>query len=118
VTYGEVSKGIIDRTIAFDSTIHQMMNGKWLIPWNADELGEIMPRKPYNGFYHQMIQQTRVEEEDTKGRIVARWRKNKNADHWHHADMFAWCASLRTATLVIPPHISRAFQEGGSLVAT
>jgi hypothetical protein len=79
-------------------------------------LGEEMPRRDWNSFYHHLIQQVRVEEEDAKGRITARWQKNKNPDHWHHADMFAFIATLGKPQLRIPATISRAMQRAGSPV--
>ena len=116
VKYGEAGKVIIDRTMAFDSTIHQVMHGKYVLPKEARQLGEQMPKLAYNGFYHQMCQQVREEYEDTKGRTVARWRRNKNPDHWHHADMFAFIASLRQPKLIVPRIMGRAMQEAGSLI--
>lgn len=116
VVYGQPTKVTIDRTMAFDSVIAQMMDGNYVLPWHARELGEPMPRRDYNGFYHQMIQMVRVEEEDTKSRIVASWKKNKNMDHWHHASMFAYVATLRRPSLRINAGISSAFKDAGSLV--
>ncbi len=115
--WGEANKVNIDRTLAFDSTIHQMMTGQYVLPVDARMLGEEMPRRDYNAFYSHMMQMVRVEEEDTKGRIVASWQKNKNADHWHHADMFAFTATLRQPTLTIPVNISKALQNAGTPVA-
>lgn len=115
--YGEAGKVIIDRTLAFDSTIFQMMTANYILPAHARILGEEMPRRDYNGFYHHMTQQVRVEEEDAKGRITARWQKNKNPDHWHHADMFAFIATLKKPKLIIPASISRALRKAGSPVA-
>lgn len=115
--HGEAGKVIIDRTMAFDTTIDQYMHGKVHLPQDANEIGEYLPNRPYNGFYYQMIQQVRVEEEDTKGRIVARWKKNKNKDHWHHADMFEFVATLRKPSLVIPSGISSALKEAGGVAA-
>jgi hypothetical protein len=116
VKYGEAGKCVIDRTMAFDSTINQFMNGNVLLPPDARELGELMPRRDHNGFYHQLIQMVRVEEEDTQGRMVARWKKNKNPDHWHHADMFAFIASLKKPSLDISSDILSMLEKGGSLV--
>lgn len=113
---GESNKVIIDRTLAFDSVIHQMMTGGYVLPPEARELGEPMPRRDYNGFYSHMIQMVRVEEEDTRGRIVASWKKNKNKDHWHHASMFAFVATMKKPSMIIMPEISRAFKKAGSLV--
>jgi hypothetical protein len=114
ITYGEATKVIIDRTLAFDSTISQMMTGKYILPPEARELGENMPRRDYNGFYSHMIQMVRVEEEDTRGRVVATWQKNKNADHWHHADMFAFIATLRRPRMAAPANAVKALQRAGS----
>jgi hypothetical protein len=116
VKFGEAGKVIIDRTMAFDSVIHQVMNGNYVLPKEARELGESMPRLEYNGFYHQMIQQVREEYDDTKGRTVARWRRNKNPDHWHHADMFAFIATLRQPTLVIPKDMGNTLRAAGGFV--
>lgn len=116
VVYREPTKVTIDRTMAFDSVISQMLDGNYILPWDARELGEIMPRRDYNGFYHQMTQQVRVEEEDTKSRIVASWKKNKNPDHWHHASMFAYIATLRKPQLRVSAGIQKAFHDAGSMV--
>jgi hypothetical protein len=114
--YGEAGKVVIDRTMAFDTVIQQYIEGRVHLVPNARDLGEYLDRRDYNGFYYQMIQQVRVEEEDAQGRIVARWKKNKNQDHWHHADMFEAIATLRQPTLEIPTSIVQAFQRSGSLV--
>lgn len=116
VVYGEPSKVIIDRTLAFDTVINQMMTGNYILPHGARELGEVMPRRDYNAFYSHMIQMVRVEEADTRGRIVASWQKNKNADHWHHAHMFSVVAALKKAYMSVPPSISTAFKKAGSPV--
>lgn len=112
----EAGKCVIDRTMAFDTVINQYMRGNVLLPPNARELGEYLQRRDYNGFYSHMIQMVRVEEEDTQGRIVARWKKNKNPDHWHHADMFAMIASLRKPSLDISRDVLRMIEKGGNLV--
>lgn len=116
--FGEPGKATIDRTLAFDSVIHDMMTGNCILPPEARMLGAEMPRRDYNAYYHHMMQQVRVEEEDASGRIIARWQKNKNPDHWHHAKMFAKCASLGRPQLVVTGNISRAFKKAGSLVGT
>jgi hypothetical protein len=105
----------IDRTLAFDTVISHMMNGATVLPANARELGEAMPMKPWNGLYHHLIQQVRVEEENTKGQLIARWKRNKNPDHWHHAMMFATVALLKNAPLQVPAGFSKAV-GGRSLV--
>jgi hypothetical protein len=116
--YKEAAKCVIDRTMAFDSVISQYMNGNVILPTNARELGELHTRKDYNGFYWQMIQMVRVEEEDTQGRTVARWKKNKNPDHWHHADMFNFIATMKRPSLDISHGILEMLERGGSLVAS
>jgi hypothetical protein len=114
--YRKPTKVIIDRTLAFDTVISRMMTGGFVLPAEARELGEQMPRRDYNGYYAHMIQMVRVEEEDARGRIVARWAKNKNPDHWHHAHMFALVASLKKASLSVPPQLSNAIKNAGTLV--
>lgn len=116
-SFGEPGKVIIDRTLAFDSEVHQMMNGLYILPPESRMLGFEMPRRDYNAFYHHMIQQVRIEEEDANGRIVARWQKNKNPDHFHHADMFSLVATMRKPSVSIPSSVQRAFQKAGNPIA-
>lgn len=116
VVYREPTKVIIDRTLAFDSTIQQVMTGNYILPFGARELGEVMPRRDYNGFYSHMIQQVRIEEEDARERIVASWHKSSKPDHWHHADMFAYIATLRKPRLSVNPKALSAFQRAGNPV--
>ena len=113
---GEAGRVNIDRTMAFDQVIKDFMDGKIAWPFSARDLGELLQRRDFNGLYYQMIQMVRVEEENTRGTIVARWRKNRNADHWHHAQMFSRIAMMRRAALQIPSSISQAFDRAGSLV--
>jgi hypothetical protein len=115
-SYREPNKVIIDRTLAFDTLIHDMMNGRAILPHGARELGEEMPRRDYNGYYSHMIQMVRVEEPDTRGRIVASWQKNNKPDHWHHAKMFSWIASMRRAPLTSSPAVVNAIKSAGSPV--
>lgn len=110
---GEAGHVTIDKTMALDTVVQDMLQGRVILPPDARDLGENMPQKPYNGLYHQMIQMVRVEEEDTKGNIVARWKKNRNADHWHHAAMFATVAEQIAPRLVVPAGISSMFARGG-----
>jgi hypothetical protein len=110
----ETPKVNIDRTMAFDSVIQQYMTGNVILPPEAREIGEYLPRLPYNSYYYHMLQMARVEEEDAQGRIVARWKKNKNPDHFHHADMFSFIATLKGPGLSIPSEISDSLQ--GSFV--
>jgi len=117
VKHGEAAKVVIDRTMAFDTVIKSYLDGHVILPAEARMLGEEFSRKDFNGFYYQMCQMVRVEEEDTTGRIVARWKKNKNADHWHHADMFELIATLQKPSLEISSDVLRAFEKAGSLAA-
>jgi hypothetical protein len=116
VTYREPNKVIIDRTLAFDTVINDMTMGMCILPHGARELGEPMPRRDYNAYYSHMIQMVRVEEPDTRGRIVASWVKNKNPDHWHHAKMFSWIASTRRAPMGVPAKAARAMRNAGTPV--
>jgi hypothetical protein len=117
VKHGEAGKVVIDRTMAFDTVIKDFIDGNVILPSNARELGEYVNRRDYNGYYAQMIQMVRVEEEDTVGRLVARWKKNRNPDHWHHSDMFARIAMFNAPSLTISKSISEAFDESGSVIA-
>jgi len=108
---GEPGYVTIDRTMALDGFIRDMVDGAVVLPPNARELGEHMPGKPHNGFYHQLTQMVRVEEENARGNIVARWKKNRNADHWHHAGMFASVAATQTPQLQIPASLSTAMNK-------
>jgi hypothetical protein len=113
---GEAGKVVIDRTMAFDQVIADYLNGNVILPPYARDLGEKLQRRDYNGFYYHLIQMVRVEEEDTQGRIVARWKKNRNPDHWHHADMFARIAMYQQPGLEISRSVYNAFQKAGNLV--
>jgi hypothetical protein len=109
LVYNEPGHVTIDKTMALDTLISDMLKGRVVLPPDARELGENMPQKPYNGVYHQMTQMVRVEEEDTKANMIAHWKKNRAADHWHHAAMFASVAEKIAPKLVIPGAISGAF---------
>ena len=113
---GESSEVKIDRTLAFDQFITLMQNGQVQLPADAENLGENMPRKDYNGLYYQLMQMVRVEEENLKGTVIARWKKNKNPDHWHHAGMFAMVAAIQKPVLDVPMTLANAFQKGGALI--
>jgi hypothetical protein len=120
-TYGESSAVRIDRTMAFDSVIQSYLNGNTILSADARDIGEPMPTRPYNGFYFQMCQMARSEEEehDKNGNVVgtfARWRANKNKDHWHHADMFEWVAMQGEATLHIPAEVGEIFARSGNFI--
>lgn len=105
---GEAGRVNIDKSMALDTYISDFIDGRVTMPIDARDLGENMPRKGYNGFYHQHLQMVRVEEENTRGTIVARWKKNRNDDHWHHAGMFATMAAQIKPTLMVPASISQA----------
>jgi hypothetical protein len=109
--YGEPGYVTIDKTMALDNFIQDMMNGIIIFPPEARDLGENMPGKPYNGLYHQLTQMVRVEEENTRGNLIARWKKNNNADHWHHAGMFATVATEKAPQLAIPASLSAAMNS-------
>ena len=111
VKYQEAPEVKIDRTLAFDTVIGEFLNGRARLPYSARELGEHLPRKDYNGVYHHMIQQARVEEENARGIIIARWKRNRNPDHWHHACMFATIAGYTTPPLQIPGGFSSAMNK-------
>jgi len=105
---GEAGRVNIDKTMACDTFVADYINGRAILPIDARELGEEMPRKDFNGFYYQQLQMVRVEEENSKGVIVARWKKNRNLDHWHHAGMFATVAAGGKPPLHVPAAISNA----------
>jgi hypothetical protein len=109
---GEAGKVRIDRNMALDQVADDFIKGRVILPPEARELGEPMPRKQYNGFYHQFNQMVRVEKENSKGHAVVRWAKNRNLDHWHHAWMFARVAKLKAPTLIVPSQISNAMKTG------
>lgn len=113
---GEVGKVNIDLTAALDNVINRMLSGRLVLPLDARELGELMPRLPYNGYYHHCMQMVRHEEEDTKGRIVARWLKNKNPDHWHSAEMFADVSTLKTPYVAVTAQLGDMFASAGGFV--
>jgi hypothetical protein len=131
--WGEPSKVNIDRTMAFDSLIKLALDGNLLLPRDGRDLGEHMPNKAYNSFYHHFLQMVRVEQADASDRIVARWvngkatadaAKNKvtakqgnRPDHFHHSAMFGWVASMQEAPLVIEPSVAAAFHRAGGLIA-
>lgn len=117
VKYGVAPKVLIDKPMACDTFIADYLNGSVILPFEAREMGEPMPKKPYNGFYYQQVQMVRVEEENTRGIIVGRWKKNNNADHWHHAGFMATVAALRAPTLSVPALLSNAMNKGGVIAS-
>ena len=114
---GETGKVDISRTDAFDAVIARFMEGRIIMPADVMQIGEHMPNLPYNGYVYQLGQMVRVEEEDAKGRIVARWVKNKNPDHWHHADMFCEMACHAQVYTNITPDVGDIFKAAGNLIA-
>jgi hypothetical protein len=111
VKRGEAPEVKIDRTLAFDENIHNFIDGKVGLPIDARERGEFMPMKDYNGVYHHFMQMVRIEQEKPSGGIVARWAKNKNPDHWHHACMFADIATLMRPQLKVPAGLAAALNR-------
>jgi len=130
--YGEPAKVNIDRTMAFDSYIKLYLDSNADLPRDARDLGEFMPGKPYNAFYHHHLMMTRVEQADASDRLVARWvngkvrlgggqQPNKSGnrpDHFHHASMFAWVASMQDSPLVIEPEVGELFSRAGGLMTS
>jgi hypothetical protein len=108
VKVGEAARVNIDKNMALDTFINDYITGNAILPIDARGLGEPMPKKPYNGFYYQQLQMVKVQEENTKGVIVSKWKKNRMPDHWHHAGMFATVAAQLQPALVVPPDLSRA----------
>jgi hypothetical protein len=115
---GAVGKVSIDRTCAFDASRDRIMHGRLVLPVDARLQGENMPNLEFNGYYHQMTQQVRVEEEDTRGRFVARWRKNKNPDHWHHAEMFCETAMMKKPYTVLSQSAGELFARTGNVISS
>jgi hypothetical protein len=101
----------IDKSAALDMFIADYLNGIARLPADARELGEKMPRKDFNGFYYQQLQMVRIEEENTRGDMRGRWKKNRNPDHWHHAGMFATVASMQKPSLSVPAGLSAALNR-------
>jgi len=131
VVWDEPTEVKIDRTMAFDSYIKGYLDGRTLLPREARNLGEHMPGKGYNGFYHHHLQMARVTQADSNDRLVARWingapsakvRKSNSAkagnrpDHFMHSAMFGLVASMHDAPLVIAPEVGELFSRTGGLV--
>jgi hypothetical protein len=129
--WGEPSQVRIDRTAAFDSYIKLFLDGYADLPGDAHELGEYMPGKAYNGFYHQHMQMVRVHQADSHDRLVARWANGASAnklrktsstksgnrpDHWHHSGMFALVATMHDAPLVVSSEAGALFASVGGWV--
>lgn len=109
--HGEVGRVNIDKAAALDLFIADYINGNAILPWDARDLGESMPRKEFNGFYYQQLQMVRIEEENTRGDLRGRWKKNRNPDHWHHAGMFATVAAESKPTLSVPAGLAAAMNR-------
>lgn len=130
--YLEPAKVNIDRTMALDSYIKLFLDGNAELPREARDIGEYMPNKAYNAYYHQHLQMTRVEQADASERLVARWVNGKvsldsitqkatakagnRPDHWHHSGMFGWVASMQDSPLIIEPEVGEMFQLAGGLI--
>jgi hypothetical protein len=129
--WGEPAKVNIDRTMAFDSLIKNYIDGNTILPREARDIGEHMPGKPYNGYYHQHLMMSRVEQADASERLVARWVNGKvstdtkkktsaksgnRPDHWHHADMFSLIAGMGEHTLIIEPDVGQVLAAAGGLI--
>lgn len=119
-------KVMIDRTMAFDSLIKNYLDNMTMLPRDARELGERMPKLTYNGFYAQHLPMVRVEQPDMQSRMVARWvngnaepgkkAQGKKPDHWHHSDMFGLIATMSSAPLVISGEQRGILQTAGGLI--
>lgn len=130
--WGKPAKVNIDRTMAFDSYIKSYLDGNTILPREAREIGEHMPGKPYNGFYHQHLQMVRVKQADTQERLVARWvngrpktdanrskpttKQGNRPDHWHHSSMMGWVATTKDTLLVIPANVGNVLRAAGGLM--
>ena len=113
---GEVAKVNIDRTAALDHVIKSYIDGNTILANDAREHGEHQPRLSYNGFYNQMCQMVRAPEYDSAERLIYRWKKNKSADHWHHADMFEMVATGKKPYLRLTPETGELFARAGSVI--
>lgn len=119
--YAEPCKVNIDRTMAFDSLIKNYIDGNTILPRDARELGEYMPKLAFNSFYHHHLQMVRVEQADAQERIVSRWVNTKGSsgkkpDHFHHSDMFALVADMKDAPLDVPEETGALFAAAGGLI--
>lgn len=129
VKWGEPAKVNIDRTMAFDTYIKLFLDGNMLLPREARDIGEHMPKKAYNSFYHHHLQMTRVMQADASERLVARWVNGKvsdnqktapksgnRPDHFHHSGMFGLIATMKEAPLQVAPEVGELFQRAGGLI--
>lgn len=126
VKWGEAGKVNIDRSMAFDTLIKEYLDGRTWLPRDARELGEQLPKKPYNGFYAQHLAMVRVEQPDLQNRMIARWvngnsepgkkAQGKKPDHWHHSDMFGLIATMKDTPLFVAEDVQELFTLAGSLI--
>lgn len=129
--YGEAATVMIDRTMAFDGYIKLAMDGNMLLPREARDMGEHMPKLPYNGFYHQHLQMVRLMQADSSERLVARWvngvvvkrkpgasKTGKRPDHWMHSGMFGMVAGMQAAPLIVSRDVGELFTRAGGLVVS
>jgi hypothetical protein len=129
--WGDPVKVNIDRTMAFDTYIKMFIDGNVLLPMEAREIGEHMPKKGYNSFYHHHLQMTRVQQADASDRLIARWVNGKvstdqkkataqksgnRPDHFHHSAMFGLVATMKEVPLQVTPEIGELFQQAGGLI--
>lgn len=127
VKRGQHGEVVIDRTMAFDQLIKEYQDGTYGLPANARELGEDHPRKDYNGFYAQHLEMARVVEIPDEPLSatelkphkppVARWKKTRNPDHWHHCEMFELIAFLKKPRMTVPIEVIQSFDRAGSVTS-
>jgi hypothetical protein len=101
----------IDRTMAFDQLIGDYTDQKYSLPITIKEVGEVLPKRNYNGFYAHHFEMVRVPRELPNGIMTVRWESTSNPDHWHHADMFELIAMQRKPKLAVPLSISTGFRR-------
>jgi hypothetical protein len=114
--WGETPVVDVDKTMVMDGYIKHFIDGRVALPGDARELGEYVPQKGYNGFYNQHLQMVRVEQPDANDEMKARWVKNKNPDHWHHAGALGFAATLKEIPLVVSPEVGDLFRSAGGFI--
>lgn len=120
-TFGEANKVNIDRTMAFDSYIKQFNDGNMVLPKEARDMGELMPRLGWNSWYNHHLAMVRVEQADAQEREVARWvntkgNSGKKPDHWHHSGMFALMGTFKEMPLHVPQDVGAVLAAAGGLI--
>lgn len=96
---GEIGRVDIDRTVAIDTAHAAYIRRQVVLPANARELGEKRRDDAFNGFYKQMMSQTRVSVPNNRGESVSKYVQTGGPDHWDHSDTYEYIAS----TLIAPP---------------